>query len=326
MQIVAADIGGTNARFALADIADGRVVALGEVVTLATDRHASLETAWAAFAAQQSTPLPRAAAIAVASPIRGDVIKFTNNPWMIQPALLNQRLALDTHLLVNDFGAVAHAVAQADDAHFLHLAGPDQPLPGAGVVTVCGPGTGLGVAQLVRAAGRYSVLETEGGHIDWAPLDALEDAVLHRLRATFTRVSAERVASGPGLGALYAAMASVEGRAIVQFDDELPIWRAAQEGSDPLAVAALDRFFLILGAVAGDLALAHGARAVVIGGGLGYRLRERFAASGFAERFVAKGRFRNMMAAMPVKLITHPQSGLFGAAAAFAQAQTGVAA
>ena len=321
MQIVAADIGGTNARFALAEIADGRVLSLGDPVTLATDRHASLETAWAAFAAQQPAPLPRAAALAVASPIRGDVIKFTNNPWVIQPALLNARLELDTHLLVNDFGAVAHAVAQADPAHFQHLAGPDQPLPPTGTVTVCGPGTGLGVAQLVRTGGRYTVLETEGGHMDWAPLDALEDAILHRLRTSFTRVSAERVASGPGLGALYTAMAAVEGRAIVQSDDELPIWQAAQDGSDPLAVAALDRFFLVLGAVAGDLALAHGAGAVVIAGGLGYRLRDRFALSGFAERFVAKGRFRHLMAALPVKLITHPQPGLFGAAAAFAQAQ-----
>lgn len=326
MQIVAADIGGTNARFALAEIANGRVLSMGDPVTLATDRHASLETAWAAFAARQAAPLPRAAALAIASPIRGEVIKFTNNPWVIQPALLAGRLGLDTHLLVNDFGAVAHAVAQADDTHFQHLAGPDQPLPKAGVVTVCGPGTGLGVAQLVRAGGRYSVLETEGGHMDWAPLDALEDAMLHRLRASYTRVSAERVASGPGLAALYAAMAAIEGRAIVQSDDELPIWRAAQDGSDPLAVAALDRFFLILGAVAGDLALAHGARAVVIAGGLGYRLRDRFAASGFAERFVAKGRFRDMMAAMPVKLITHPQPGLFGAAAAFAQAHRDAAA
>ena len=322
MQLVAADIGGTNARFALAEIADGAVVALGDPVTFPTDRYASLETAWAAFAALQTAPLPRAAALAIASPIRGEVIKFTNNPWVIQPALLDARLGLDRHLLVNDFGAVAHAVAQVGPAHFTHLSGPDQPLPASGVVTVCGPGTGLGVAQLALATGRYQVLESEGGHVDWAPLDALEDAILQRLRRQFTRVSAERVASGPGLVALYGAMAAIEGRAVTAGDD-VALWAAAQDGTDPLAVAALDRFFLILGAVAGDLALAHGARAVVIAGGLGYRLRTRFAASGFAERFVAKGRFRDMMAAMPVKLITHPQPGLFGAAAAFAQAYTG---
>lgn len=320
MQIVAADIGGTNARFALAEVADGRVLRLGDPVTLATDDHASLETAWAAFAASQTAPLPRAAALAVASPIRGDVIKFTNNPWVIHPASLDARLGLDRHLLVNDFGAVAHAVAQADPAHFQHLAGPDRPLPDAGAITVCGPGTGLGVAQLLLRSGGYQVLETEGGHMDWAPLDTLEDDILRRLRRQFTRVSAERIVSGPGLAVLYGAMAGIEGRAIAPPDDELPIWQAAQAGTDPLAVAALDRFFLALGAVAGDLALAHGARAVVIAGGLGYRLRDRFAASGFAERFVAKGRFRDFMATLPVKLITHPQAGLFGAAAAFAQA------
>lgn len=323
MQIVAADIGGTNARFALAEIRDGRVVRLGEPATFATDACASLETAWAAFAAQQAQPLPRAAALAIASPIRGDIIKFTNSPWVIHPASLDARLGLDKHLLVNDFGAVAHAVAQADPTQFRHLAGPDRPLPDAGAITVCGPGTGLGVAQLLLGPAGYRVLATEGGHIDWAPLDSLEDDILRRLRRQYTRVSAERVASGPGLAALYGAMAAIEGRAVAMPDDELPLWQAAMAGSDPLAVAAMDRFFLVLGATAGDLALAHGAGAVVIAGGLGLRLKDRFAASGFAERFVAKGRFRDFMASLPVKLITHPQPGLFGAAAAFAQAEQG---
>ena len=182
-----------------------------------------------------------------------------------------------------------------------------------------GPGTGLGVAQLIRGEGGYRVVETEGGHIDFAPLDSLEDRVLAELRARYRRVSVERIASGPGLANLYGALAVVEGRA-ASFLDERALWAAAIAREDPLAAAALDRFCLSLGSIAGDIALAQGAEAVVIGGGLGQRLAEQLPHSGFADRFVAKGRFERRMAEMPVKLVTHPQPGLFGAAAAFAAA------
>ena len=138
------------------------------------------------------------------------------------------------------------------------------------------------------------------------------------LRRSFRRVSVERVASGGGLVNLYNAIAGIEGQAVPHPDDKA-VWAAALEGSDPLATAALDRFFLTLGAVAGDLALAHGASAVVLAGGLGYRLRDRFATSGFADRFIAKGRFERRMESFPVKLVNHPQPGLYGAAAAFAK-------
>ena len=130
--------------------------------------------------------------------------------------------------------------------------------------------------------------------------------------------SIERIASGGGIVNLYHAIASIEGQA-VQHPDDKAIWAAALDSSDPLAIAALDRFFLSLGAVAGDLALAHGSNAVVIAGGLGYRLKDRFKTSGFADRYIAKGRFERRMEAIPVKLLNHPQPGLYGAAAAFAQ-------
>ncbi|WP_174285836.1 glucokinase [Sphingomonas bacterium] len=321
MQIVAADIGGTHARFAIAEVEAGRVVSLGEPVTLKTADHASLQTAWQAFGARIGRPLPTAAAIAVASPITGDVIRLTNNPWTIRQSLIGERLGADIHIVINDFGAVGHAVAQLPASDFVHLAGPDVPFPDDGVTTVCGPGTGLGVAQVVRRKGGYHVIETEGGHMDFAALDGIEDALLLRLREQFTRVSCERVVAGPGIVAIYETLAAIEGRAVPSHDDTT-IWTAAIEGGDPIALAALDRFCLSLGAVAGDYALAHGARGVVIAGGLGYRIRDRLIRSGFGERFAAKGRFRQMMAAMPVKLVTYPQPGLFGAAAAFAQEHT----
>lgn len=318
-EIVAADIGGTHARFAIAEIADGRVTALGEPATLRTADHASLQTAWEHFAAMLGRPLPRAAGIAIATPVSGEVIKFTNNPWIIRPASIAERLGLDSHVLVNDFGAVGHAVAQLGDGCFRHLCGPDVPLPGTGVISIVGPGTGLGVAHVLRRDGRYFVSETEGGHVDFAPLDGIEDAILARLRTRYRRVSAERIVSGPGLAAIHEALAAIEGRAVAPMDDKA-LWTLALDGEDSLATAALDRFCQSLGAVAGDIALAQGAAGVVIAGGLGLRIADRLVRSGFAERFTAKGRFEALMAAMPVRLVTHPQPGLYGAAAAYATA------
>ena len=317
-QLVSVDIGGTHARFALAQVAGGRVQTLGEPVTLKTAEYASLQTAWQAFGETLRHPLPRAAAIAVASPIGGEIIKLTNNPWIIRPALVKERFDVDDFILINDFGAIGHAAAQLGPEDFLHLCGPDAPFPDHGSITICGPGTGLGVAQVLRVDGGYHVIETEGGHTDFAPLDELEDAILKRLRKTFTRVSVERICSGPGIVAIYETLAEIEGRAVQRLDDKT-IWSMALDGSDSLALAALDRFCLALGAVAGDLALTHGPHGVVIAGGLGLRLKDHLVNSGFEQRFTAKGRFQNLMRSIPVKLITHPQPGLFGAAAAFAQ-------
>ena len=319
MRLVAVDIGGTHARFALAEVAAGKVVSLGEAVTLKTAEHASFQLAWQEFARQNGGTLPPATAIAVAGPVGGDLIRFTNNPWIIRPALIPEKLGADRYVVVNDFAAVAHSVAQADDAHFLHVCGPEVALPDEGAISVVGPGTGLGVALLLRHAHGYHVQPTEGGHIDFAPLDGIEDQILARLRKRHRRVSAERVVAGPGIVDIYETLAAIEDRDVSLHDDKA-IWAAGMDGSDPLAAAAVDRFCLSLGSVAGDLALAHGAKALVLAGGLGYRIRDSLVGSGFADRFRAKGRFDALMAAMPVKLITHPQPGLFGAAAAFAQA------
>lgn len=318
MQIVTADIGGTHARFALATIEQGRVTHLGEPVTLKCAEYASLQTAWEAFGQAIGEPLPRAAAIALATPIRGEVLKMTNNPWVIRPALVREKLNVDDYVLINDFGAVAHAVQHCPADHYSHLCGPEGDLPEKGVITVIGPGTGLGVAYVVRNADGYRAVETEGGHVDYSPLDSIEDAILARLRRQHRRVSVERVCSGPGLAAIYETLASIEGRAVVSMEDKA-LWQLALSGEDSLAAAAFDRFCLSLGAAAGDFALAQGANAVVIAGGLGQRIANRLPQSGFEERFVAKGRFQQLMETIPVKLIDHPQPGLFGAAAAFAQ-------
>lgn len=317
--IVAVDIGGTHARFAIAQVQDGRVVELGEAVTLKTAEHASFQTAWQDFERITGDTLPRAAAIAIAGPVDADVIKLTNNPWIIRRSLVCEKLNVDSFVIVNDFGAVGHAVAQAGAEHFHHLTGPDQDFDNEGTLSIIGPGTGLGVAHVWRNANSYHVQATEGGHIDFAPLDAIEDAVLARLRKRYRRVSVERVVSGPGLVDLYETLAAIEGRAVQQHDDKT-LWQMGMSGEDSIAAAAIDRFCLSLGSVAGDITLAQGGFAgVVIAGGLGLRIKDSLVRSGFAERFRAKGRFEGLMASIPVKLITHPQPGLFGAAAAYAQ-------
>ncbi|HEV2568952.1 glucokinase [Sphingomonas sp.] len=308
MELVAADIGGTHARFALATVTDGKV-ALGPETVLKTGEFAGLPEAWRAFEQALGRPLPPAAGIALAGPADGDVVRLTNSGWVLERSRLNAQLGVDRLSLVNDFAAVAHAVARCET--FTHICGPERPLPERGVVSIVGPGTGLGVAMLVRGPEGDRVIATEGGHIEFAPLDREEQRLRDDLAGRFGRVSVERVLSGAGLGEIYA---SITGR---DPPEPAELWRLALTGAAPVAVTALDRFCRILGSAAGDLALAQGADAVVIAGGLGLRLAEHLPASSFPERFAAKGRFQARMETLPVKLITHPQPGLLGAAAAF---------
>jgi glucokinase len=317
-KLVVADIGGTHARFALAEVEGGRVRSLGDVLTLRTREHAGLVEAWAVLRQKSGGTLPQAAAIAFAGPVGGEVLRLTNSPWEVRPAQLPRELGVERLTLVNDFGAVAHAVAQLGQDQFRPLCGPARaPLPEEGVVTILGPGTGLGVAQLLRRGGRYEVLATEGGHINFAPLDPIEDRMLADLRPRFGRVSVERIAAGIGLVHIHRTLAAIEGRPAPDLDDKA-LWEVALAGADSLAAAALARYCLCLGAVAGDLALAHGASAVVIAGGLGLRLADSLPNSDFRQRFTAKGRFEGRMDEMPVSILICPQPGLFGAAAAFA--------
>lgn len=314
--VVACDVGGTYARFTLAELNGDRVVSLAEAVKLRTADYVSFEAAWQEFGRRCREPLPPRLAMAFAGPVGGDVLKLTNNGWAIEPRRMKERLRLERVTIVNDFGAVAHAVARLTERDLHHVCGPDRPLPRRGVISIIGPGTGLGVAALLQTNVDYLVLQTEGGHIDFAALDDLEERIAHELRRKFGRVSAERVVSGPGLWNLYEALRTFEGEAPA-FLDEMAVWDAAMSGTDDLAQMALDRLCCTLGSVAGDMALAHGAAAVVLAGGVGTRIGDYLPRSGFHDRFIAKGRFEGYMADLPVKLIAHPEPGLFGAAAAF---------
>lgn len=315
-ELVALDIGGTHARFALASVGEDGAVTLGEPVTLKTSDYASLQTAWEEFDRRCEAPIPRAAAIAIAGPVTGEIVRMTNNSWVLNTGALDEQLGLERVTVLNDFGAVAHAVARAPDDQLVHITGPERPLPERGTISVIGPGTGLGVAHVHRYPGGYHVQATEGGHIEFAPLDEMDDWMLGRLRRQYIRVSTERVHSGPGVLEIYRALAARERRPAT-LEDDRSIWEQGIARQDSLAAAAVDRFCTSFGSLVGDYALAHGASAVVLAGGLGLKLRELLPRSGFGERFRFKGRYTQMMAGIPVKLIVHPQPGLYGAVTAF---------
>ena len=314
MELVAADIGGTHARFALAEVEDGGVVELGEALTLRTGDYAGLPEAWQAFADHLGRPLPNAAALAFAYPVENGLPQLTNMPWTVDARTLPEDLGIVDHVILNDFSAIGHAVATLDPSHFVRIAGPETPLPQRGVISVVGPGTGLGVGLVIREDGRHRVIASEGGNMDFSPHDELDDRLMAALRRQYGHVSAERVISGPGLRDIYEAIAESE----APFGDDRDLWKAALESSDTNAAAALERFCLCLGAFAGNIALAHGANALVLAGGLGLRLAQYLPISGFAKRLVAKGDYRSILEQLPVKLIAHPEPGLYGAAAAFA--------
>src|SRR5207302_11483223 len=132
-----------------------------EPVTLKTGEFASFQTAWEEFGRRKGIDLPNEFALSFAGPVGGDVLKLTNNPWVIRPALMGERLGVERYTIVNDFGAVGHAVATLPPEDFRHVCGPDRQLPEQGVISIVGPGTGLGVAALVRKLDDYEVIETE---------------------------------------------------------------------------------------------------------------------------------------------------------------------
>ena len=196
-RLVAVDVGGTHARFALASIENG-TISLDEPVTLETAEHRGLDSAWQEFERLAGIALPRAAAVAIAGPVTGDTVAMTNSPWVLHISAFRREAGLDAVTVLNDFGAVAHAVAHAPADQLVHICGPDKPPPEYGTVSVIGPGTGLGVAHFHRFPGGYHVQATEGGHIGFAPQDELDDTILAALRHKHGRVATERVNAGPG--------------------------------------------------------------------------------------------------------------------------------
>lgn len=305
-----ADIGGTNARFALVDEEGG----VGAPMAVRCAEYAGpAEAARAVLSAHGITEQPVRGAFCVACPVTGDVVNLTNSAWHFSIEQVRNSLGLERLQVINDFTAVALSVRHVGPEHLLKVGG-GAVVDGA-PIAVLGPGTGLGVSALVPdSSGQWVALATEGGHVTLAATDAREDAVLERLRRRFGHVSAERVLAGAGLVNLYEALADVHGVSAVYTAPDAVSQRAL-DGSDPLCRETLELFFAMLGTVAGNLALTLGARGgVYLAGGILPRMRDAFAQSAFRRRFEDKGRFRDYLAPIPAWLVVHPQPAFAGLA------------
>jgi glucokinase len=306
------DVGGTNARFAISQMIDGRP-SLGRFKNLHCKDYPSMSAAIAAyFEDMPQSERPAEAVIAVAGPVTDGSITFTNLGWRVSETELRETLGFRKATLINDYAALALAapVLGPDD---LRRLGPDVPGHPGSTVAILGAGTGFGASALVRDRGSEAVLTTEGGHIGFAPIDALESEVRRILSLRYGRVSVERLMSGPGLLNLYTALLEIEGlQPCCETPDE--VTRKADDG-DATALRTVQLFCDMLGSVAGDFALVYGALGgVFIAGGVAPKLMAHLDRSDFRRRFEAKGRFHGYLSSIPTFVITQPHAALLGSA------------
>ena len=316
--LLVGDVGGTNARFAIATWKDGRPV-LEHHESFPAEQYPTFLKGVAAFI-DGCEVKPSGGVIAVAGPVEDGAIDLTNSPWAVSETEL-ATLGLNPVKLINDFEALAWGAPIVPASDLVHLGGPETGDPHA-TLAVLGPGTGFGVSALVRDAhGREMAMPSEGGHACFPPGDPIEDEILRILRERYDRVSIERLICGPGLLNMHRALARIEGRE-THVDDPAEITREALADWDSPCGATLARFCAILGAVAGDIALTTGAKGgVYIAGGIAPRILDFLKASPFRRRFERKGRFKDYMADIPTWVITHKHAALLGAArVAFAEA------
>lgn len=304
-----ADIGGTNARFAL-ERAPGQIEAIR---VLRCADHAEFAVAVEAYLIEVGQPVVRHAAIAIANPVQGDEIKMTNHHWAFSIEATRRRLNFDTLLIVNDFTALAMSLPHLEQTHLAPI-GAGQSRPG-GVIGLVGAGTGLGVGGLIPTAGRWIALGSEGGHVTFSPADERELAVLQYCWKTWPHVSAERLVSGPGIELIYQALAARGGITVGALGTPEIIQRALA-GTDALCLEAVDCFCGMLGTVASNVAVTLGTLGgIYIGGGVVPHLGDYFARSSFRRRFEDKGRFGTYLSQIPTFVITAPYPAFVGVAA-----------
>jgi glucokinase len=310
-EVLVGDVGGTHARFAIVVPASTGPWRILHRLDL-DERFATFDEALHTYLERAGvTPLPRLAAIAVAGPITAGTAHFTNRGWEISESAL-RKVGFERAVLINDFAALAIAVELLEEQD-LHAIGP--PIKGlkGGTLTVLGAGTGFGVSCLARDGDLAVPMATEGGHMAFAPGNVQELAALQLMWQQGGRVSIERILSGEGLEHLYRTLEQLAGRAAGMLT-AAQISAAALRG-DADASAALNMFCGIFGAVAGDLALAHGARGgVYIAGGIASKIEAFLMRSPFRQRFEDKGRLSPYLTAIPTRLIVNPDIALLGAA------------
>ncbi|HYX33743.1 MAG TPA: glucokinase [Oligoflexus sp.] len=313
-----ADVGGTNARLGLVTTEGNEVFGIEQLSN--KDYPHLLDVVNAYLSRAQCIVLPKKACFAVASPVAGDRIHFTNNSWSFSIQELKAQLGLEYLKVMNDFEAVALSIPYLGPREVFRV-GTGAAVPHR-TIAVMGPGTGLGMAALVPNSPKPLPLATEGGHACFAPQDELEVHIASRIKQRLGFCSNEDLLSGSGLVSIYEGLCDWY-KSKGTFQNPSDITTAALEGTDDMSRLSLERFCAVLGSVAGDYALQIGAQGgVYIAGGIVPRFKEFLAEhSSFRERFVSKGRFRNYLEAIPTYVIIAPQPGLVGAASVFDEGQ-----
>jgi len=302
-----ADIGGTNARFAISE--DGGPPEA--VRKLPVAEHVGVLEAARTYLGGQHVD---EAVFAVATPVRGDEVAFTNNPWRFSIRDTRRQLGVERLTVINDFVAQAASIGLLAPEDMLVL--KPGPVREGRPRVVLGPGTGLGVAFVLPDPDGTRILPSEGGHASFSPQDAREAEVLARMRRLHGgHVSTERMVSGPGLLQVAQILGEIDGRPVAAQTPK-DVSRAAQEGSCPLCAEAVRMFAAMLGAAAGDLALTLLAEGgVYIMGGLCRNLGPLLDRQALLKGFHDKGRFRGFLEDVPIFQIMRPHTGLLGAAA-----------
>jgi glucokinase len=311
-----ADVGGTNARFAL-EIGSGQVgyihvLRCAEYPTLAAALKAYLALADVAAAA----PVVKHGAIAIANPVTADFVRMTNHHWEFSIEGMRQECGFEVLAVVNDFTALARS---------LPFLGEQKRQVGGGAAVegnplgLIGAGTGLGVSGLIPSASGWTALLSEGGHVSFSPVNETEVAILQFAWREFEHVSAERLMSGNGIELIYRALADYR-RQPAEALTAADVARRALDGTCSLCDEAIEVFCQMLGTIAGNLGVTLGAQGgIYIGGGIVPKLGERFDRSGFRARFEAKGRFRQYLGAIPTFVITAEYPAFIGVSAVLAE-------
>jgi len=301
------DIGGTNVRFAVAE-AGGQP---GNARKLPVARYPGLVEAVEDYLSD--TPRVEEAVLAVAGPVLGDEVRFTNNSaWRFSIDEVRRRLGLRRLVVINDLVAQALSIAalRADELARLKPGPRDAGKP----ALVIAPGTGLGVAFLLNDAGTAVGIPSEAGHATFAPMDSLQGEILSRLQSEYGHVSVERLLSGSGLLAIATTLARINGKTI-DVRDPRDVSARAAAGQCATCRDAIRIFSAILGSTAGNLALTLlTGGGVFISGGLCRGLRPLWDVEALIEAFVAKGRSRSYLDGIPIDQIMRPHTGLLGAA------------
>lgn len=301
-----ADIGGTNARFGIVDH-NG----LHDLKSLeCKDYDGPSEAAEQYLSGLPHHARPEIGVFAVAGPVLGDLVNFTNLRWSFRGSRVRERLNLTNLEIMNDFKAVALAVPDIDPALIKKIGGGEK-IPEQ-AIGVLGPGTGLGVASLIWDGNRYIAQPGEGGHTTMAARNYREFQIFEELKVKYHHISAERVCSGKGLENLYAAIRALEKKHAPDLQAHM-ISQNAINGSCQICIEALDLMLTFLGRRAADLALTLNAHSgIYIAGGIPTKLGDYFFNSKFMEEFQSKGRMSEKMKEIPVYMVKHDAIGLLG--------------